>query len=186
MAIIEAIKKTTLVKSATFTAPLEQLHSNVYQHHVKVPEAIAAAFINDNHKRVVAQFNDLVTKHCSIMPGGGFSYLLLNAKEIKRLKVRAGDQIAVVIRPDTSKYGMPMPEELEVVLAQEVAAKDYFERLTAGKQRSLIHLVNQVKNTQSRINKALAIAHHLKEMDGQIDFKKLNVTIQYYNQRGSV
>ena len=67
------------------------------------------------------------------------------------------------------------------MLDQEETAKEIFESLTPGKQRTLIYIVLKVKNTDSRIRKALAIVEHLNESKGDLDFKRLNVLIKHYN-----
>lgn len=169
-----------------FHAVLEKFVSDVFQYHVKVPEDIKEAFFQQDHKRVVANFNDKVKKHCAIMPGGSFHYLLLNKQEVKKLQAQPGDNLAITLTPDASPLGMPMPEELEVILAQDPDAKAFFDALTPGKKRSLMHLVGKVKNVDSRISKALAIAHHLKEVEGELEYKQLNAAIKAYNQRNKM
>ncbi len=70
------------------------------------------------------------------------------------------------MRQDTSEFGLPMPEELSEVLEQDTSAKGYFDALTAGKKRSLIHIVSGVKNIDKRIERAMMIAEKLKENKG--------------------
>ena len=70
-----------------------------------------------------------------------------------------------------------------VLLSQDLEGSDYFHKLTKGKQRSLIHIVGKVKNIDSQLAKGLAIMHHLKEAQGELDFKRLNVLIKEYNNR---
>ena len=94
--------------------------------------------------------------------------------------------MAVLMSLEASKYGVDMPEELQAALDQDPLAMEFFDLLTPGKQRNLIYLVNKVKNTNSRINKALAIIDHLTEMQGKLDFKLLNEKIKEYNQRGKL
>ena len=76
-----------------------------------------------------------------------------------------------------------MPIELQELLYQDPEGSNYFESLTPGRKRNLIHIVSVVKNTNSRLNKALAIVHHLKEFEGKLDFKILIQTIKHYNNR---
>lgn len=169
-----------------FHAPLEKLASDVFQYHVKVPEDVKEAFFQQGLKRVVATFNGIVKKHCAIMPGGSFYYLLLNKQEIRKLRAQAGESLEVTLTTDTSELGMPMPEELVVILDQDPDARAFFDALTSGKKRSLMHLVGKVKNIDSRVSKALAIAHHLKETEGKLEYKLLNATITAYNQRNKL
>ena len=78
---------------------------------------------------------------------------------------------------------MPVPEEFELVIFGDEEAAYYFESLTPGKQRSLIYLVGKIKSSDIKINRAMAIAEHLKEVKGQLEYKALNDTIKKYNQR---
>ncbi len=111
------------------------------------------------------------------------SFILVNKEVRTKLSLTEGDEATIEVAKDHSKYGMDMPEELSVLFDQELEAKTFFEKLTPGKQRALLYLVTKVKNTNSRLNKALAIVHHLKEVNGKLDFKMLNETIKYYNSR---
>ncbi len=54
-------------------------------------------------------------------------------------------------------------------------------KATASALRQEVWYTLKVKNSQSRLNKSLAILRHLKEAQGQLDFKKLNEWIKYYN-----
>lgn len=108
-------------------------------------------------------------------------FILLNHEIRQKLRVEEGDELKITIEKDTSEYGMDVPDELKVMLEQDPEASDYFYQLTKGKQRNLIYIVSKVKNMDSRINKALAIVSHLKEVEGHLDFKKLNQSIKYFN-----
>lgn len=50
----------------------------------------------------------------------------------------------------------------------------------------MIHLVNKIKNTDIKITRAMAIAHHLMETKGNIEFKQLNETIKEFNQKNKL
>lgn len=115
--------------------------------------------------------------------GNGDWYVLMNEKLAKKLDIQIGDNVTLEIEKDTSKYGMEIPEELEELLQQDPEGEQHFHSLTPGKQRNLIYIVGNVKNSNSRLNKALAIMHHLKEFEGKLDFKILNQTIKEFNNR---
>lgn len=97
--------------------------------------------------------------------------------------MQPGQMLHLCIEKDLSEYGMPMPEELQELLDQDEDAWLLFKKLSAGKQRTLIYIVTKVKNTNSRLNKAFAIVHHLKEDRGIVDFKRLGELIKEYNNR---
>ncbi len=120
------------------------------------------------------------------MPWGDGSYIMVNKKIRERLGLKEGDPVTLQLKKDTSEYGMPMPESLQVMLDQDDTGSNYFHALTPGKQRSLIYLVSKVKNIDKQINKALAILDHLKDVNGQLDFKLLSEKIKEYNNRSNL
>lgn len=166
----------------SFTTTLQNFSNNVYGLHLPLPEEVAQAILASGNKRVLCTLNQAQTIHSGIMAAKPYWYILINQQLAKRLNLSIGEQLQVQLQEDKSEFGMEMPEELEEAFLQDDAAKNYFLGLTPGKQRNLIYLVAKVKNTQSRINKALAICHHLVEVNGQLDFKMLNSTIKEYNQ----
>ena len=104
------------------------------------------------------------------MPNKNFWFVMLNQKNIKTLGVQPETPIRIVMQKDQSEFGMP-PQ-----------AEKYFMSLTPGKKRTLLYLVGNVKNSDSRIRKSLAIADHLTVNKGQIDFKLLNEAFKAYNK----
>lgn len=163
-----------------FSSRLSRLDSDVYQLHLPLPDEVAQRAKATHHSRFKVTFNGLITKYTGLMPEGSYYFLLVNQQEADLLQVAVGQEVQVTMEPDESKYGMPIPEELEELLQQDTAAAQWFEKLTPGKQRNLIYIVSQSKRSETRIRKALAIAHHLKEVNGKLDFKKLNETLKEF------
>lgn len=157
-------------------------NTRVFNYYLLVSANEANAFVNNNNRRVVCTFHNEVAIHTSLMPRHGDFFILLNERIMKQLNLKLNDQIIINIEKDNSEYGVPMPEELEVVLSQENQGSFYFHNLTPGNQRNLIYIVNQVKNVNSRMAKALAIVAHLTDVEGKLDFKLLNIKIKEYNQ----
>jgi hypothetical protein len=77
--------------------------------------------------------------------GEGKGYITLNNKRMKELGLSIGDWVEVVLNPDESKYGMPVPEELAELLRQDPEGERRFEMLTPGKQRYIIHYIKSGK-----------------------------------------
>lgn len=75
-----------------------------------------------------------------------------------------GDRIKIQFTEDASRYGMPMPEELEEVLRQDEYGSMRFDKLTPGKKRNIIHFVNSVKSSSLRIERALKLINNLKSL----------------------
>ncbi|TXC77115.1 YdeI/OmpD-associated family protein [Luteibaculum oceani] len=167
-----------------FFARIESMPSKVFNRHLLVPEEIAETLLSE-HDRFICRINALEFP-CAILKNKGLFQVLMNKENCDQLAASIGDELEIEIRPDTSKYGMPLPEELEYFLEEDPEFENFFEKLSPGKQRNLIYLVNKPKNKQSRLNKALAIVSHLKEFKGAIDFKALNETIKFYNNKQSL
>jgi hypothetical protein len=166
---------------STFKCSLQDFNSNLWRYHFEVPDNIAHSFINGDNRRVIVSINDSETWNAALMKSGSCWFVLVNQQLVNKLGIGFGDAIVVSLEKDHSEYGHEMPEELQVLLDQDESGARYFHALTKGKQRSLIYIVNQVKSSDSRLKKALAIVHHLKEVSGKLDFKRLGKVIKYYN-----
>ncbi len=132
----------------SFDTTLEKFsnqHSKVYQLHFPIPDRISKPFMSNENKRVKCLINNKVELRSGLMPQGDYWYLICNNRIQKKLGIKVGDKVTIAIEKDDSKYGMDIPEELEVMLDQDQEAGKIFESLTPGKQRSLIYLVNKLK-----------------------------------------
>ena len=105
--------------------------------------------------------------------GDGSYFISVNKKIRDKLKLTPGTEVIVHLEKDESEYGLPMPEEFMESLIQDEIGNQIFHSLTPGKQRTLIYIAGSVKDTQKRINRALAIITHLKNTNGKINFKQL-------------
>lgn len=159
----------------TFTSPVIKLNSPVWTLIAPVPDAIAEKLIPETtDKRVICTLNDQVKKHCALMPrGDGSHYILINKQELKQLGLVLNEKVNVSLEPDNSTYGMPMDDEFRAVLDSDPEGERYFEALTPGKKRTLLYMVNKIKNGQKKINRSIIIIDHLKMTGGKIDFKLL-------------
>lgn len=164
-----------------FKSTINDFHSPLWRFHTPVPEAIASVYIEGDNRRVRCQLNSIGPLPLALMKCAEYWFVLINQNVLKKLKLVEGDSVMIRLEKDRSDFGHDMPEELQVLLDQDQEASKYFYALTKGKQRNLIYIVGKVKNPDSRLKKALAIASHLKEAKGQLDFKKLNEKIKYYN-----
>ena len=135
-----------------------------------------------NVRRVVCTVNDQLSFQCSLMPNGkGAYYISVNKENRTKLDIIPGDRISVRLDRDTSKYGLPMPEELQAVLDQDPMGDRLFHALTNGKQRTILYYVSKQKNIDRRIEAALIIMEHLKNNEGKIDYRKLHEELKRPN-----
>jgi len=158
-----------------FNSILELSNNKLWGAHFIVPDIIARVFVSNDARRVVCVLHDVIEYQCALLPKGDGSFLItVNKKTRDALRLKPGSPLRVSLRRDDSEYGLPMPEELAEVLAQEEEGNRLFHALTPGKQRTLLYIVGNVKNTDTRLRRAIAIVEHLKQNSGKIDYKKLN------------
>ncbi len=115
--------------------------------------------------------------------GKGNFFINLNKDTRKILDLEEEALVEIKIKVDDSKYGMPIPEELQTAWQLDSDAKGLFDRLSMGKQRSLIHMVRKLKSSEKRIEKALIVHEYLKSVNGQLDYKELNQAFKEANKR---
>ncbi|MDA9938076.1 YdeI/OmpD-associated family protein [Salibacteraceae bacterium] len=167
-----------------FSSILEKHDSSLgWFYVVFVPEQFIIEFGDEKSPRVKALFNQKHESHISVKCRNEERYIVINKTIRKKLNLQLGDLVDIKLEKEVSEYGMPMPEELDEMLAQEQKARKYFQALTPGKQRTLIYLVSNLKSSDARIRKSLGIVEHLSEYEGELDFKLLNEKFKAVNIR---
>lgn len=143
-------------------------------HFIPVEAKIGKRFEKkDGTRRVVCTINATEAFQCALIPWGEIFTIIVNKAKRDKLGIAAGDRVSVELIADESKYGLPMPEELQEVLDQDPEGNKLFHSLTAGKQRSILYFVGKVKDIDRRIHIALVFIEHLKKNDGKIVHQKL-------------
>ncbi len=164
-------------------ATIQKFESDLWSYYLAIPKEIGNNFIEGEDRRIICTIGSGAPIHSALMPKGDVYSVYVKKDFMKKNGLSQGDEVEVVLEKDRSEYGMPLPESFQVLLDQDTEGSAYFHQLTKGKQRTLIHLVGKVKNVDSQLAKGLAIMQHLKESNGMLDFKRLNVLIKEYNNR---
>ena len=135
------------------------------------------------NKRIICTINNKFTFHCGMIPKNPFHYIMLSKEKIKELKLNLDEEFLVEIIPDKSEFGIDISDEFQEVLDSDEIGKKWFAKLTPGKQRSLIYLMNKTKNTNLKIEKCFVILEHLKKNKGTLDFELLNQDFKEYRNQ---
>ena len=161
--------------SVKFSTTLVTSGGKPLYHYLLVEKSWAGPLgFTGNIRRVVCTMNGEITIQCSLLPNGKGAYYISLNKEIRgKLGIIPGDAVEVTLKRDESKYGLPMPEELQAVLDQDPDGDQLFHSLTNGKQRTILYYVSKAKDIDRRIHTALVIVEHLKNNAGRIDDRKL-------------
>ena len=139
-----------------------------------VPERVARKFeVKNGTRRVVCTANGEFTFQCALLQHSKGFYIGTNKYIRDSLGIKAGDKVTLEVVEDTSKYGLPMPEELQEVLNQDPEGDRVFHLLTPGMQRSMLYSIGRHKDVDRRIHVALVVIEHLKKNEGKIVYEEL-------------
>lgn len=132
-------------------------------HYLHIPAKVVTQLGGSFSKRLICTVNGSVTFQCGLVGAGhGNAYISITKKRMKELGVALGDTVSVMLEDDRSEYGMEVPEELLVLLAQDEEGKRRFDALTPSQQRYIIGYVNGVKHPDKRLGRALLLIGNLK------------------------
>lgn len=158
-----------MAKTVKFKTLLTQSLEGSGWHFLIVDKKIERKFgFEGKFKRVVCSINGGEAFQCALMPWGEIFYIIVNKQKRDAIGIVAGDTVNVELIKDESKYGLPMPEEFREVLNQDPVGDRLFHALTAGKQRSMLYLLGNIKDIDKRIHAALIFIEHMKDNEGKI------------------
>jgi hypothetical protein len=158
-----------------FSSPLERSDNKLWGAHVVVPASIVERITESHSPRVRCSLNGATEFQCALIPfGSGVRVIAVNKKIRQTLCLEFGQDVEVTVKPDTSPYGLPLPEELKTLFQQDAAGKKVFHSLTPGKQRTLLYIIGSAKTSEKRIARSLTIVQHITRNRGVINYKMLN------------
>lgn len=168
-----------------FTSKIGNNIDQLWSNHFIVPHDIAEHFLKKiKTRRVICSINNKLKVHCALTSDGlGQYYITINKTNRKILGVDIGDTLNVDITEDKSKYGMNCPAEMKELLNMDEEGSQLFHQLTAGKQRSLLHIIDKIKSSDIKIRKSMVILSFLKENNGILNFQELNEAFKMSNNR---
>lgn len=171
--------------TATLAKADEDLnYGNIYYTVFPIPNQDVAPVLDreNNPTRILVDINGEGQISSGLMPDGKGDWFITISKEVRqKFDLEEGEEATLVISPDDSEYGMPLPEEMSELWALDEEAYDVFHRLTPGKQRGLIYQVAKSKRSETRIKKSVQIHEYLKSVGGKLDYKELNAYIKADN-----
>ena len=166
----------------SFETTLVHRPSNLWSYYILIPSNIAIKFIstNDaNNRRVICNINQQHAFPCALMPSGSEGYFILINQQIrKKLTLQVGQRLQVELKKDASEYGMPIPEELKEIMAQDPEGSHFFHLLSLGKQRSLLYMIGKIKSENLRMERSWLLINYLKQSKGKLVFKELQLVFQ--------
>lgn len=134
-----------------------------HMHFIELDAKTVKRVTAGGNKRVLCKLNATVHLHAAVMKTKeGMYYLMISAANLKRLTAKVGSSVKAEIEIDKSELQFHIPEEFAEVMATDATAKKIFDNLTDGNKRGLIALVNMLKSSDKKIERALLIAARLR------------------------
>lgn len=131
-------------------------------HYAPLPLDISDAFEAVGVRRVIVNLNGLEARRAIMGRKDGERHILFGIPFLREAKVKEGDMAPLEIRTDPDPNMIDMGEEFTEVLEMDEEAAARFYGMTPGKQRSLAYYVTSAKREETRIKRALELAHKLK------------------------
>lgn len=143
-----------------------------------IPSKIAKAIPTrpDRTRRVNVSIDELPVYQAKIAGNGQGGYFVpVNKQRREWLEEAYGEKstLKVVLTPDTSKYGLPVPPAFEVFLSEDVLVRSYFDELSGGVQRRILFGLASSKRESTQLHRAVATAEYLVEVHGNARMNEL-------------
>ncbi|MEM8894786.1 MAG: YdeI/OmpD-associated family protein [Bacteroidota bacterium] len=125
-------------------------------YHLTLPAEIVNQFEHKKATRLICGLDDWVSFRCGLNHlGDGNLYVIVATKQLDTLGKQLGDKVDFEITIDPDQLGVEMPEALQVLLDQDPALKQVFDKITNGKKRSLIYSINKVKDIDKQVKQII-------------------------------
>ncbi len=146
-----------------FIAPLLKSDSGfLKQHFAPVPTDIAEEAIAAGSRRVILTLNGKEIRRAIQNRKDGEYFIMFGVPIMKELGIVLGDELQISIISDPDPDFVDLGVEFTEVLEMDEEAAARFNSFTPGRRRGLATYVNGAKREETRIKRALEIAHKLK------------------------
>jgi len=144
--------------------------STLRLHYLLIPSEILLKLNKGEEKgkfnqRVIVLVNETIEWQGGIVAlSDGDGYIAFSSARMKKISVERYDEVKVEIKLDNSEYGHEFPAELEELFKQDPQAKERFELMTKGKQRTIIYYILQAKSSDKRLERCMLYINNLKKI----------------------
>ncbi|MFY8109268.1 MAG: YdeI/OmpD-associated family protein [Bacteroidia bacterium] len=148
-------------KSYRFQGILKILDSNPSYTMVSIPSEIISELPESGRLRTLGKMNGAEFSLAIQGRKNGNGFFMVGSALRRAAKITTGDPVEIEFSLTDPDF-LELPEELKEVMEQDEEAGKIFFGMTVGMQRSLAHYVSSVKNTDSRIKRAMELAYKMK------------------------
>ncbi len=102
------------------------------------------------------------TYRTTVAPMGGQFWVPLSAENRQAAGVAAGEQVDVTVEADTAPREVPVPDDLAQALADDGAARDFFDTLAYSHRKEWVRWITEAKKPQTRDQRLQATVEALR------------------------
>jgi hypothetical protein len=146
----------------TFLAPVLRLDNHMVQHYLPIPDDIADALLKSGTRRLLGVIGGISVRRAIHRKRDGERMVVLSRSLLREMQATAGDLVEVTLSSDPNPEIVPIDPVLSDILDDDDEAATRFYAMTPGRQRSLDHYVLSAKRTETKVKRALELAHKLR------------------------
>jgi hypothetical protein len=146
----------------TFVAHVERADGGFRYHYLPLPPEAADAWQARGVRRLAGTLNGHPVRRAIQSNRDGERFVILGLPLLRDLGAALGEPVMAELHPDPDPDHVELGEEFAVVLEQDEEAAARFYAMTHGRQRSLASYVTSAKREETRIKRALELAHRLR------------------------
>jgi Bacteriocin-protection, YdeI or OmpD-Associated/Domain of unknown function (DUF1905) len=151
-----------LPSTEPFASPVLKQNGGYNSHYLPVPPEIAEEYRRAGVKRVIATLNGRPFSRAILGNADGERFLIVGLPILREIKARPGDIVMIELKPDPHPDRIDLGVEFTEVLEMDDEAAERFYGFTPGMQRSMAYYVTSAKREETRIKRALELAHKLR------------------------
>ena len=153
---------TMSTKHWSFSAQIERFEGEGEVHFLAIPNGLIDDIKSEEKKRYVITINDAVSWHCGLLGTGDGRWFVMVAKDkLKKAQTTFGGWVHVDFEVDDSKYGMPIPPDLQDMFDDDPEFLKRFDALLPGKRRNALHQIGSAKTDATIAKRILKLMNEL-------------------------
>ncbi len=145
-----------------FESVICRVEGAMQPHGIPIPDEVSEKFWKAGIKRLLVSINGYELRRGLQGSRELGSHLVVGKNLLKQAGVALDDKVSVILSVDPDPNYVEVCEEFLIALEQDAEAKERWEGLTPGMQRSLAHYVNGAKREETRVRRALEMAMKLR------------------------
>ncbi len=148
-------------KTYRFDAVVELREGELKSWFVRFPHSVEEEFGTRSSVRIKGTMNGLPIDRALIPMGDGSHYILLNTEMRRKMGLRAGSPVAVIIAENDKPEELDLPEELAACFEMEPEAQRLFEGHIPSVRRNVVYWIASAKTPETRAKRAAEMLHRI-------------------------